>query len=195
MARQMDLFAAVAGAYAEAASGTLTNADLYEAVRQRCGLASHELDRQVPIGKAGKRRSPMKRAIRWHQQTLRTMGVLQRVEGERGVWQLAEATDKALHAPREGITLLGFSTTLGIALWGDCSTALAGLDVPITLIVSSPPYPVRQARRYGGPTDDAVYIDFLCRALEPAIAHLAPGGSLCLNLTKEAAQAPAFKPG
>lgn len=35
--------------------------------------------------------NPLKRTIRWHQQTLKEMGVLARVAGERGIWALSES--------------------------------------------------------------------------------------------------------
>lgn len=181
---QPDLFAAVAGAYA--ANPELSNDALYQIVASELDLDPSAV---APIGRAGVKRSVWKRQVRWQQQTLKAMGVLERVPGKRGAWCLA-ATENGLSAARDGISLLGFSTSLGLAVWGDCSTALAGLDQPITLIVSSPPYPIQKARRYGGTADEGAYIDFICRAVEPAIRALAPGGSLCLNVTNDV-----FEPG
>lgn len=181
---QLDLFVAVAEAYAE--RGVLANGDLYNHLSQRFALDPAEA---VPIGVAGVKRSVWKRAVRWQQQTLKAMGVLEHVPGERGAWRLA-ASEGGLSAAPPGIALLGFSTRLGVAVWGDCSTALAGLDQPITLIVSSPPYPIQRARRYGGTADTKSYVDFICRAIAPAIRALAPGGSLCLNVSNDV-----FEPG
>lgn len=181
---QADLFAAVAGAYASCSA--MSNEALYGAVAEKLRL---DPNATAPIGRAGVRRSLWKRKVRWQQQTLKAMGVLERVPGERGAWRLA-SSESGLSAAREGVSLLGFSTNLGLAVWGDCSTTLAGLDQPITLIVSSPPYPIQKARRYGGTADEGAYIDFICRAVEPAIRALAPGGSLCLNVTNDV-----FEPG
>jgi len=182
--KQLDLFAAVAAAYA--AAGAIANSELYAAVAGATGL---DLDSTTPIGKAGVRRSVWKRQVRWQQQTLKAMGVLERVPGERGAWRLA-TQEGGLSMAKPGVSLLGFSTNLGLAVWGDCSTVLAGLDQPITLIVSSPPYPIQRSRAYGGTADTAAYIDFICRAIEPAVSGLAPGGSLCLNVSNDV-----FEPG
>jgi len=184
MPYQPDLFGVVASVYAEL--GSLSNGDLYDAISQFTGL---DLDAKSPIGRAGVPRSVWKRQVRWQQQTLKAMGVIEKVPGERGAWRLA-VDDDGLSATRPGIALLGFSTNLGLAVWGDCSTALAGLDQPITLIVSTPPYPIQKARRYGGTSDTEAYIDFICRAIDPAVKALAPGGSLCLNVSNDV-----FEPG
>lgn len=181
---QPDLFAAVASAYAD--RGALSNPELYSAIAAATGL---DLEAKQPIGRAGVQRSVWKRQVRWQQQTLKAMGVIEKVPGERGAWRLA-AAENGLSMAKPGVALLGFSTNLGLAVWGDCSTALAGLDQPITLIVSSPPYPIQKARRYGGTADTEAYIDFICRAIEPAIKALAPGGSLCLNVSNDV-----FEPG
>jgi site-specific DNA-methyltransferase (cytosine-N4-specific) len=31
--------------------------------------------------------------------------------------------------------------------------------------------------------DEGAYVDFLCRAFEPVVRHLAPGGTICINLS------------
>lgn len=181
---QPDLFSAVVSVYAE--RGILSNADLYSAIAEATGL---DPAAKSPIGRSGAQRSVWKRQVRWQQQTLKAMGVIEKVPGERGAWRLADR-ENGLSTARPGIALLGFSTNLGLAVWGDCSTALAGLDQPITLIVSSPPYPIQIARRYGGTPDTEAYIDFICKSIEPAIKALAPGGSLCLNVSNDV-----FEPG
>jgi site-specific DNA-methyltransferase (cytosine-N4-specific) len=182
-AQQCDLFSVVASAYAD--RGALANTELYDAIAVTTGL---DLEAKQPIGRAGVPRSVWKRQVRWQQQTLKALGVLERVPGERGAWRLA-ASENGLSMAKPGVALLGFSTNLGLAIWGDCSTALAGLDQPITLIVSSPPYPIQKARQYGGTADTEAYIDFICRAIEPAIKALAPGGSLCLNVSNDVFEA------
>lgn len=182
---QLDLFAAVLASYAEAPDGTLANDALYPAAAAKAGLDPADLVATAPVGQAATPRSLVKRQIRWHQQTAKAMGLLQRDPERRGVWQLSSAR-KGLHTAASGTRLVAFSTRLGMAVWARCESVLSGLDVPVQLVVTSPPYLLRAPRAYGGVTDERAYVDFLVRAFEPIARHLAPGGSVCLNLTNDA---------
>ena len=119
--RQIDLFEHVAGAYAQPASGRLTNEELYRMAAGRAGMDTSVLNEKAPIGQAGAERSTVKRAIRWHQQTLRQLGLIDRVDGARGVWELTEAGKSKLRKIKEGVGVLGFSTDLGVAIWSNCT--------------------------------------------------------------------------
>lgn len=180
--KQLNLFAEVAAAYSESPGGLLTNARLYAVVAERAHISN--IDEQVPIGRNGTPRSPVKRAVRWYQQTLKQMGIIERAPEKRGVWQLTEKAGQALHKATSDITLVAFSTELGVAIWGRHQNVFGRLNQPITLCVSSPPYPLRRARAYGGPSQDD-YADFICEALEPIVRHLIPGGSIVLNLSND----------
>ncbi|MDR8877281.1 DNA-methyltransferase [Burkholderia multivorans] len=183
---QLDLFAHVATAYAEASNRELTNAELYPLVVSRAGLDAAVLDDRVPVGRTGERHNLFRRKIRWAQQTLKEMGVLSRVAGRRGVWVLSEAAGKKLSKARAGVKLVAFSTDLGVAIWGNNLDIIDGIDEPISLVFSSLPYLLRKPRAYGGIADEQQYIDFICNSTEPLLKHLAPGGSICLNLTADA---------
>jgi len=180
--RQMSLFQSVADSFAQ--HEKLDTATLYQDVARRAGLDPQDVDRCEPIGQSGQRHSLIKRRVRWHQQTLKRMGLLERVH--RGVWQLTAEGHKRLAlrrvAPR--YVMLAFSTDLGVALWADCQTAFSRLDQPVSLVITSPPYPLRKPRAYGNPTESE-YVDFLCRSLEPVILKLKPGGSMVLNLSND----------
>lgn len=188
MSFQPDLFAHVGAAYSEAPEGALDNETLYSLVADRAGIGADRLDARVPIGHAGALRSPIKRKIRWYQQTLKSLGVIERVPGERGIWRLTEKAGKDLHKAAAGVKLVAFSTDLGIAVWGRSQDVFPGLGEPIALCVTSPPYPLRQARAYGNP-DEARYVDFICAALEPIVRSLLPGGSIVLNISNDIFQA------
>lgn len=188
--RQLDLFSAVTQAYVAAPGGTLSNEALYAELMASGAVSASELCARAPVGKSGQRHSTGKRRVRWFQQTLRACGVLERVPDSRGVWRLAGDQDGPLTPAREGLSLVAFSTKLGVAIWGCCESVLAGLDQPISLCITSPPYLLRTARAYGGLDDETAYVDFICRALEPIVNHLAPGGSICLNVGQDA-----FEPG
>lgn len=181
---QLDLFAHVAASYAEAHDGALDNAALYGKVADRAGIGLAYLDARAPIGNAGALRSPVKRKIRWYQQTLKQLGVIERIPGERGIWRLTEKAGKDIHKAADGIKLVAFSTDLGVAIWGRCQDVFSGIGEPIALCVTSPPYPLRQARAYGNP-DESMYVDFICHAMEPVVRNLIPGGSIVLNISND----------
>lgn len=118
-ANQIDLFEHVAGAFAQQVSGRLTNEELYRIVTGRAGVEAATLHARAPVGRAGDERSLIKRRIRWHQQTLRQLGLIRKVDGQRGVWELTEKGDNELRKIRDGVAVLAFNTHLGIAILGD----------------------------------------------------------------------------
>ncbi|MDA8151510.1 MAG: DNA methyltransferase [Acidithiobacillus sp.] len=179
---QISLFAEVAGAYAASPCGVLDNDALYATVAAHIGASPEAMDARAPIGRAGVPRSTVKRRIRWYQQTLKQLGIIEHVPGERGVWQLSENAGKYLHRAANGVTLVAFSTDLGVAIWGSHQDVFRQINEPIALCISSPPYPLRKARAYGGP-DERQYVDFICGALEPIVRSLIPGGSIVLNVS------------
>lgn len=180
MLKQLSLFD-VAGVFIDHA-GPIDNTVLYESLSQKTGLDLSKLNQRQPIGRAGAMHSPLKRQIRWHQQTLKSLGVIERVD--RGQWQLSEKLQtKAGELDRilPGVSLVAFSTDLGVAIWSRHETVLHGFSEQIALCITSPPYPLRVPRAYGGPSAGD-YSDFICKALEPVVASLLPGGSIVLNV-------------
>lgn len=172
-------------------SGALSNTQLYEALKQAGNDFADQAVHQ-PVGRAQQSHNLLKRKFRWYQQTLKSLGLLERDEARRGVWQLTtKAREKLTPAPGSAV-MLGFSTDLGLALWCASSSVFATLDEPITLCLTSPPYPLAAPRAYGNPTV-AQYTDFVCELLEPIVKHLLPGGSVCLNISNDIfeAQSPA----
>lgn len=179
---QLSLFESVTDSFAQ--HQEIDTATLYRDVAARSGVDLAAIDRRDPVGRSGQRHSIFTRQVRWHQQTLKHMGLIERAR--RGVWRLTIEGHKRLAlrsiAPR--YVMLAFSTDLGVALWADCHTAFSRLDQPVSVVITSPPYPLRHPRAYGN-HDETEYVDFLCRALEPVIASLKPGGSLVLNLSND----------
>lgn len=181
---QLDLFADVLGAFVGPGGATVSTADLYQRVARRAGIDKEDLDAKMPIGKSRQLHSPEKRKIRWAQQTLRQLNLIERVDGPRGLWRLTDAGEKKLTKALPDVAMLAFSTDLGIAIWGSCNRVFPHLDLPIALMISSPPYPLSNPRAYGNP-DVSQYTDFICRALEPVVANLEPGGSIVLNVSND----------
>lgn len=173
-----------------AAASTLSNEQLYATLSEKQGLPECHWARRVPIGKSGKLYSQERRSVRWIQQTLRELGLIERVPGQRGVWRATEKLKEAapvreaLHvSPSRWITL-GYSTKLGVALWADSSSVFSHLGEPIHLMLSSLPYPLQNPRAYGGPTQHQ-YVDWTCNLLEPIVRYLAPGGTIVLNVSND----------
>lgn len=180
---QLELFAHVSAAYADSSNGRLTNAELYEVVADKAGIPRSERTRRTRVGNSGQEHNLFHRALRWHQQTLKQIGVLTHGD-ERGVWELAQTNKKGLHNPLAGVRLVAFNTKLGFAIWGDAMDTFCALDEPIALAITSPPYLLRKARAYGNPTP-AEYVDFITAALEPIVRKLVPGGSICINIGQD----------
>lgn len=189
--QQAELFAPVLQAYGEAPTGELANPQLYERLSTTLGVEPSFWQREGPVGAAGQMVSLPKRRVRWLQQTMRQLGLLER-GADRGVWrvtrrgkeQLASCRPRELTHATPGRVLLGFSTALGIALWAEARDVFSRLDEPLHLCLTSPPYPLQRARAYGNP-GEREFSDWICWQLEPAVRQLAPGGSVVLNISND----------
>lgn len=165
---QLDMFGHVLGAYAATAERPMDNASLYQAVAQRADLDQAAVSRVEPIGEAATPRYVFHRQVRWYQQSLKALGLIERVEGKRGVWQLTDKARRDLHPIRRPLKVIAFSTDLGVAMWSAAEDVFSALEVPITLCFTSPPYPLRVSRAYGN-VDARAIVDFVCQALAPII--------------------------
>lgn len=181
---QLDLFSAVLHAYAKPEQGALSNKELYNAVADSLDIEIDDSSNVSPIGEEGKSHNTIKRKIRWYQQTLKQAGILEREPDARGIWRLTQPSDSELSSLKAGVSVVGFSTELGIAIIGACDSVFSKIDSPITLVVTSPPYPLASARKYGNPTEPQ-YVDWICKQLEPIVKLLVPGGSICLNVSND----------
>ena len=181
---QIDLFEHVAGAYAQPVTGRLSNEELYRISTGRAGIDPSLLEQKQPVGRAGTKRNILKRDIRWKQQSLRALGLLEKVDGQRGIWELTKLGRATLCKIKEDVAVLGFSTNLGIAVLGNCRHVFDRWNEPIFLCLTSPPYPVKKARAYGK-ICETQYTDFISRILEPIIRNLIPGGSIAINVSND----------
>lgn len=168
-----------------------SNTTMYKRVGMLCGIPAERFEDRTPVGKDGTQHSVLKRRVRWHQNTLKSMGLLEPVAGRRGEWSVTQEGRRTLAKRMQqlepsapGIVQLGFSTALGCALWADCRDGFKHLEEEVHAIITSPPYPLAVPRDYGNPSRDE-YVDWLCACLEPAVKKLAPGGSLFLGVSNE----------
>jgi len=163
---------------------SLDNASAYEAQARNEGIPLSDFKARVPIGKSSEQHSPAARRVRWWQQDLKAKGWLEPVPNMRGRWRLTEPARKALTPATPKRVLLACSTDLGVALWASCEDVFGRLNEPISLILSSPPFPLARPRAYGNPslTD---YVDWLCQMVEPIIRNLVDGGVVALNVSND----------
>lgn len=180
--QQLELFSHVAFIYASMPNG-VSNDSLYLSATRMAGLPDDVLEMRQEVGQTKQKHSLLKRKIRWHQQTMKHLGLLERVE--RGSWRLTEVGKTKLHRNDTSVAVLGYSTNLGICIWGAAERAFDRLDRPITLCIASPPYLLRKPRAYGNVQDEMEYIDFICKIMEPVVRNLALGGSICLNVSQD----------
>ena len=181
-----DLLSAIGKAYAHSEGGELSNRELRDRLVRDGVVDEASLRERVQIGK--ERHSPAQIRLRWAQQSLRAQGLLERDKGCRGRWRLTAHGHRKYTEAAPGAVLLACSTSLGIAIWArneDVFSAGRGIDVPLGLMITSPPYPLQKARAYGNPPEHE-YVDFICRALEGVLKNLVDGGSVVLNVTNDA---------
>ena len=164
------------------ASGPIENDALYAAVAKSAQLSLDLFEEKAPVGKSAAQVNLLKRKIRWHQQSLRAANVITRVQDKRGVWALSEPESKELSRLNEGMSVLGFSTDLGIAIIGSCQNFFSSFDEPLHCIITSPPYPLANPRAYGN-VSEKEFVSWICSTLEPAIKCMADGASLALNIS------------
>lgn len=177
---QLELFGAVVNAFSRNPDFVQTK-QLYADVENTTG---RNLSQRCAIGRAAVLRSPGQRRVRWIQQTLKKLGLVEPVASSRGTWRLTPLGKQKLTAAAPRAVMIACSTDLGLALWSSHQDAFSCIDMPITLSLCSPPYPLANKRAYGGPTRDQ-YLDFICSALEPIVRKLRQGGSIVLNLSNE----------
>lgn len=163
--------------------GEVSNDALYQAVKQPMGFTNEDYERREPIGKRGGKHCVAQRRVRWYVQTLKHLQLVERVPNRRGVWRLRGAQEKELTPAAAGMTLVGFSTNLGLALWSSCDV-FKKINEPIALCLTSPPYALAKPRKYGNPSEKDI-VEFIVRSLEPVVKNLLPGGSIALNTTND----------
>uniref|UniRef100_UPI000B285B3E site-specific DNA-methyltransferase n=1 Tax=Pseudomonas aeruginosa TaxID=287 RepID=UPI000B285B3E len=179
--QQPDLFESLLAAYrgVQIHDEGISNASVYEALNVAGG-------ERAPVGRSRQPHNLAHRRVRWHQQTLKKMGLIERVPGQRGTWRLtpqAKDVPELTPAP-EGVAMVACSTRLGVALWTRSETLTSQFTETIHAIITSPPYPLRNARAYGNPSEEE-FVDFICGSIEPLLKNLVRGGCIALNLSND----------
>lgn len=92
-----------------------------------------------PVGEQAKLHDISKRKVRWQQQTLKQLGLLELVPGKRARWRCT-ASAKKLDQAEPKTVLLSYSTHLGLTLHAKCQGVFLALDQPIAPYLTSPPH-------------------------------------------------------
>ena len=109
MAEQLSLFQHVLASYVDA-EVALDNDALYADVAKRARIPAAALTDTHPVGKDRQPRNLITRANRWHQQTLKAMGIVHHIENARGVWELTQPSRSGLREATTNQSLVAFST-------------------------------------------------------------------------------------
>ncbi|MFK4705537.1 hypothetical protein ABIC83_002376 [Roseateles asaccharophilus] len=163
------------------ANERLLNDDLYEHLVADGSLPRGAVDSKAPVGKAGVGYSLAKRRVRWWQQELRARGIIERIPSERGAWRLAERNKDDMTKAPPKVVMIGFSTELGVAMWGACRDVFSP-TAQYAVCITSPPYPLANPRKYDNVSQHE-WVDWVCHQLEPIVKGLLPGGSIAVNLS------------
>lgn len=167
-----------------AGATSVDNQALYRKEASRTGTDPADFLQRSPVGTSGDLHSISARRLRWWQQSLKAKGWLEPVSGKRGHWRLTDPARKALTPQGRGRVLLGYSTDLGLALWSNSEDVFGHLGEPISLVLTSPPYPLANPRAYGN-VPIAQYVDWLCSMLEPLVRNLKDGAVIALNVSND----------
>jgi site-specific DNA-methyltransferase (cytosine-N4-specific) len=180
---QLDLFNAVMDVYAHSDS-PIHNDVLYKRVIKNLSASENILSEKSPVGNNQQSYNLFKRKVRWFQQTLKHAGVLDKVPDKRGEWCIKRENKNDLDKILPNLSVIGFSTKLGVAIIGYSQSVFAKLNEPIHLILTSPEYPLRNPRKYGNVTEPE-YVDWVCKTIEPVVKNLVDGGVLTLNISND----------
>lgn len=160
------------------AGESLPCSDVYARVADRVGLPDAERLRTVDAGAAGQVRA-FDRDVRWARQRARFQGLVD--NDGRGRWVITGKGKQALKQACPGVVITVFETENGTALFASCEDAVGVIDdASISLILTSPPYPLLREKAYGNAASKE-HVDWLVSVAESWKRILTPTGSVIIN--------------
>lgn len=164
----------------EAEGGRARSKALCDRVAEAVGLPKEVRSAKVFAGKAAGEVNAFDRTVRWSQQRAKALGLAEPI-GD-GMWRLTGKGRHALREAKPGVVVTVFTTDSGIALFGRVEEAMKYVDDgSISLILTSPPYPLLRQKQYKN-VDEKRYVDWLLGVMEQWPAKLTGDGSIVLNL-------------
>jgi site-specific DNA-methyltransferase (cytosine-N4-specific) len=120
------------------------------------------------------------RRVRWTRQTAVFNGLID--GSQRSIWQLTQKAKARLKNIVAGKVLHVFHTSMGSFLWGNAEDVVGYVERDsVSLIMSSPPYPLNRPRPYGNESE-AAWGEWMIRLCESWLPLLTKTGSIMLNL-------------
>jgi site-specific DNA-methyltransferase (cytosine-N4-specific) len=162
-----------------AAGGAARPSELYDRIAERIGLDDATRNRTVKT--TGDREFRIfDRSVRWTRQTAVAKGL---IEGrERGRWELTDRANAKLQNIVAGAIVTVFETASGIAIWATCESAVGLIERnSVSLILTSPPYPLIKEKNYGN-RGASEWVEWMLRLCAGWREVLTEDGSLMLNL-------------
>ncbi|QRM34753.1 site-specific DNA-methyltransferase [Microvirga sp. VF16] len=162
----------------EERGGAAKARDIYDLVAEKVDLSADERTARISI--SGHSYNAFEREVRWAQQRAKLQGLLR--PANAGLWALTDKGHSALTKATPGLVVTIFMTEKGAALWGHCEDAVGLLDdESISLLFSSPPYPLLRKKEYGN-LDEKEYVTWMLRLMEHVMPKISKDGSVVLNL-------------
>lgn len=128
--------------------GRARPSDLYERLAERLAVPDDVLS-ETKTFSDGQTHRLWERRVRWARQTAVLRGLI--TSPERGVWELTAIGGNVLKKIQPGLVITIFETDDGVALWANAEDAAAVIEKEsCQLVYCSPPYPIQNARAYGG---------------------------------------------
>jgi site-specific DNA-methyltransferase (cytosine-N4-specific) len=120
------------------------------------------------------------RRVRWVRQSAVVRGLIDKQQ--RGAWALTSKARAHLKEIIRGVVVTVFETSHGFVLWANAEDVAGYIDRgSVSLLWSSPPYPLLRKREYGN-LDERAWVDWMLRLCEGWRELLTPDGSMMLNL-------------
>lgn len=162
----------------EAMGGSAVPRDVVDAVAEELKIPDHIRHYRGVV--SGREVNLFARRVRWVRQDGIRRGFL--TAETYGRWKLTEPGFEHLRNIRPGFVVTIYETEHGTALWAEAEAAAAVIrDECVNLIITSPPYPLVKAKRYGNRTGQD-YLDWLLGLAVEWRRMLVDDGSLVLNL-------------
>ena len=153
---------------------------IYDGVAAITGVCVDERQRRGVVSEGGASINLWERTVRWSQQRAKLLGLIERAEERH--WELTGKGKAALRAARPGIVITVYENAHGVALYGRCEDAVAYIDdASVSLILTSPPYPLLRPKQYGN-LDVKEYIEWFMGVAKDWPRKLTADGSIVLNL-------------
>jgi hypothetical protein len=136
---------------------------------------------RVPIRNGRETVNALDRHVRF---ALLKARVLRLVESpERNLWVLTPAGEKGLRTASRGVVITLITGAHGVGVWGYAEDAAALLDDgSVSLLLTSPPYPLMGRPKIYGNLPDREHVEWLLRVIEAYLPKIDARGSIVLNL-------------